>query len=595
MQDGTGDQATRKRRWTHAAETAGESPEVGGRGPMRADGFPQGASRPLHLGSPPTVLINYLSRSSHEKLRLLQGEGDSLGQILQLLTEYEGVLARQESFAANLGGKLTTPRLIKAVESAFEGPILTSPPQTSYTPHPVRWPDIIQYARANPHNYAAVLLPGGGRVYRFHLKGVQVEVGEDDWGLIATGALDGMIPEGPLEEDEAAELATADILEARLEGLVREAEEVARRARNLVFALDGRRRGILARREGARRGPSRGFPTVNIGAEDDGARRASATQGGKNGGREGAGVARGEAGDLHASLLQQFKTSSPTSGTFDRPAYTMPRVGTAPPRVPAHAVSPGPSQSSPRGTSYLVASPTSRYPPLAPSGRLPAPPPPARKAPATDDADAAYRPLIASMVEALGRGEEISPPCDRCRRLGMGCVKHLTACQGCTRKHAKCTWGMATEGEVAGLRVRRQARRRGGERGVADGDAPAMERKGAVGILGAVDRAGPRIDGVEARAEGEGKGDVSGTRTSGNKTPLLRMDIDSITTQQASPPRETERDRDRGRERVLPTTRLPRDPNLLDSPTQAAGESATPESGHCADAGIVGRKYVSQI
>ncbi|KAH7089788.1 hypothetical protein FB567DRAFT_547347 [Paraphoma chrysanthemicola] len=43
-------------------------------------------------------------------------------------------------------------------------------------------------------------------------------------------------------------------------------------------------------------------------------------------------------------------------------------------------------------------------------------------------------------VEVTPRGERILPPCDRCRRLHIDCVKNLTACLGCTRKHEKCSW-----------------------------------------------------------------------------------------------------------------------------------------------------------
>lgn len=35
----------------------------------------------------------------------------------------------------------------------------------------------------------------------------------------------------------------------------------------------------------------------------------------------------------------------------------------------------------------------------------------------------------------------------------MDCVKNLTACQGCTRKHARCSWKDVSEGEVEALRA----------------------------------------------------------------------------------------------------------------------------------------------
>lgn len=47
--------------------------------------------------------------------------------------------------------------------------------------------------------------------------------------------------------------------------------------------------------------------------------------------------------------------------------------------------------------------------------------------------------MIARM-ETMKRGERVVPPCDRCRRLHMDCIKNLTACLGCTKKHAKCAW-----------------------------------------------------------------------------------------------------------------------------------------------------------
>ena len=43
-------------------------------------------------------------------------------------------------------------------------------------------------------------------------------------------------------------------------------------------------------------------------------------------------------------------------------------------------------------------------------------------------------------MEVMDRGTRVIPPCDRCRRLHMDCLKNLTACLGCTKKHAKCSW-----------------------------------------------------------------------------------------------------------------------------------------------------------
>ena len=51
-------------------------------------------------------------------------------------------------------------------------------------------------------------------------------------------------------------------------------------------------------------------------------------------------------------------------------------------------------------------------------------------------------------MEQLNRGDRVLPPCDRCRRLHMDCLKNLTACQGCTKKHAKCSWKDVTDQEL---------------------------------------------------------------------------------------------------------------------------------------------------
>lgn len=51
-----------------------------------------------------------------------------------------------------------------------------------------------------------------------------------------------------------------------------------------------------------------------------------------------------------------------------------------------------------------------------------------------------YKAEMVSRMELLQRGDRVQPPCDRCRRLHMDCLKNLTACLGCTKKHAKCSW-----------------------------------------------------------------------------------------------------------------------------------------------------------
>lgn len=59
-----------------------------------------------------------------------------------------------------------------------------------------------------------------------------------------------------------------------------------------------------------------------------------------------------------------------------------------------------------------------------------------------------YKAEMLSRMDSMQRGDRVLPPCDRCRRLHMDCLKNLTACLGCTKKHAKCSWKDVTEQEL---------------------------------------------------------------------------------------------------------------------------------------------------
>jgi len=94
--------------------------------------------------------------------------------------------------------------------------------------------------------------------------------------------------------------------------------------------------------------------------------------------------------------------------------------------------------------------------PLGPLTLSMAPRSPHVKAPTNASKDDAqpHRAAMTAHVEALKKGERIQPPCDRCRRLQMDCVKNLTACQGCTRKHARCAWKDVRRDELRALAAR---------------------------------------------------------------------------------------------------------------------------------------------
>ncbi|KAK5202877.1 hypothetical protein LTR41_011389 [Exophiala xenobiotica] len=51
-------------------------------------------------------------------------------------------------------------------------------------------------------------------------------------------------------------------------------------------------------------------------------------------------------------------------------------------------------------------------------------------------------------MDNMWKGDRVVPPCDRCRRLHMDCLKHLTACMSCTKQHAKCSWREVKKSEL---------------------------------------------------------------------------------------------------------------------------------------------------
>lgn len=382
-----------------------------------------------------------------------------------MLTQLPGVLNRHESLASNLGAKLTGPRLRKAMEGVFEGSITTTPPQSAYTPDQVTWLDIVQFARAKPGDFTLTTTPSGARSCQFSLKGVQVEITEDDWRLIVSGALDRfrLVPSQPLEEDETAELATLEILEQRLQVLIKKADEVAGKARQLNYHMKGRRAAINGRRPTQQTSTSSsGFQAVNHPG------RASGSNPGY---------------DLHADLLQQFLAHIPS-----HPAGQRVSAGSVPP-TPGTVVT---ASSTPRNSmqQQALASVSSR------------PSPGYQSDPSYRDPDEEHRALVLAKVEKLARGDAIHPPCDRCRRLKTSCIKHLTACQGCTKKHARCVWKGITEEEATWLQ---------GESGEGDdGDEPGERGPSAQSPPGSQTGHGePRRDSDRSEDAGLGR---SGSR-----------------------------------------------------------------------------------
>lgn len=345
--------------------------------------------------------------------------------MLGLVGDYEGVLSRHESLAANLGAKLTGPKLVKAMEGIFEGQISVShrDPHNSST---VTWLDIIQFAKASPNEFTLTSTERG-RSCTFHLNGNQVEISEDDWRIIASGTLDrfNLAPAQPLDEDENLEVATLEILEQRLQVLIKKADEVAGRARQLNYHLSGRKAAINSRRTSTHSPPTRyaGFTPHNHQPQTHLSRSNSAY-------------------DLKADLLQQFTAASPSQVRPGSARITQTSQNSVSlPSTPV--IAQGPSINSNAKHVLQPVHVSNRVSPAAVSEQ---------QHPQADDPSAAYRPLITARVEKLAKGDTINPPCDRCRRLRVQCIKHLTACHGCTKKHAKCSWRAVTDDEIARLK-----------------------------------------------------------------------------------------------------------------------------------------------
>ena len=407
------------------------------------------------------AVINYLTKASPGKLPLIESNSEAFADVLNIISDYEGmylsvvcpdslgsvnavsgVLARHESLAMNLGANLNGPRVVKAMEAMFEGGIVTSevvPPHRPFQDSrnmparpPPRWFEILNFIKSNPGECTLMTAPDGHRVCQFVMNNTDVRITEGDWRMIMSSVLDRftLLPAHPLDEDEDAEIATLEILDHRVQALIKQADEVARKARQLSYHLVGRRNGINARRSQQPShqplgggGGEGNFQTIN-----QQHMRASHPN---------------AAYDLRSDLLQQFSgpgTSNITTPTLPSPAEpsrhrTIAPISTAQ-HTPTTTGHPSPVQpSNPPSTSTA---------PLAP-----------RRLSSVDRALQFVNPetapliaLITTRVEKLSKGGEIQPACDRCRRLRISCIKNLTACQGCTKKHAKCSWKMLTPEEI---------------------------------------------------------------------------------------------------------------------------------------------------
>ncbi|TAQ85195.1 hypothetical protein B7494_g6485 [Chlorociboria aeruginascens] len=358
--------------------------------------------------------INYLVRARAERLRLIEGDSETFVDVLGMIDDYEGVLQRHESLAANLGAKLVGPLLLKSFEKLFDGPIKII--QKSFgqsfgvEESAISWLDVVAFARSNPSEFVLSDSTNGGKCCRFWIKGGQIEISEDDYRLILSGGPERMIPSLPIAEDESAELGTLNILESRLAMLIKKADAVASKARQLNYHLKGRKSAVLARKAPDQVSDS-GSETRTFSPQPFSA---------VNRIRSPAAINNEAAAKLQRDLLDQFHA------TERRPAASQHRVKNIRlNHVEGYQGYPNMIEPEHRRVSSIES--------------------------IEEGTEGHHRMLMAVRIEKLSRGDVIEPPCDRCRRLRFECTKHLTACSACTKKHAKCTWRDMTKSELEDL------------------------------------------------------------------------------------------------------------------------------------------------
>jgi hypothetical protein len=163
------------------------------------------------------------------------------------------------------------------------------------------------------------------------------------------------------------------------------------------------------------------------------------------------------------TLSERRPSSQPSNGSTEARRQSVSAHGLTHPSTPASNVHRAPSKPAEAApSSSNVARPShlndselhsmmnSPVPiPNTPSSLLPAASQ-RNSVPQEKDDGGPYKTEMVHRMETLAKGERILPPCDRCRRLHMDCLKNLTACMGCTKKHAKCAWREVREGELRG-------------------------------------------------------------------------------------------------------------------------------------------------
>lgn len=457
----------------------------------------QPAAKAPKTASVNQLSINYLARQLHEDLPLISKD-DTLPNLLSLLSSYTSILDRHESLASNLGARPLGPILIKRFERCFDAPpkIVAShhkggASNPEDTTHHITWLEVIEFARSHPAQFTLSTFSEGRRVCQFYYpqKQLRVQISEEDFLFINSGRCQELIPPLPIWEDEEKEVGTCDVLEAKLKELTNAADMVAARTRQLGHRLKGRRTAILERRaEGGSGTPAKAnaLQTTTAPPNSSGtAFNAVNTNGRPNG--ETVEPNLGSSAAVKNDLLRHFEglpqnqaqarlQSRQSAAASQDPFASSARPiesGNVHPQehheiagstasslspVPNHmlandtphyndATRPGSTVAPPvnRPTSSNTANPTNppSYNPIKHNFSRPLPP--------ALESSQPFRPLCQAHMDSLPRGHRVLPPCDRCRRLRMDCVKNLTSCSGCTRKHARCHWRDVSREELGNL------------------------------------------------------------------------------------------------------------------------------------------------
>lgn len=443
--------------------------------------------------------INYLARQQKETIPLVT-VNDKLPEIARLLGEYDGVIQRHESMAGNLGACPLGPILLKRFERIFDGPpkVLKSHGKDVS----ISWLDVVEFAQNNPKQFNLERMRNGVRVCQFYTKQCRVEISEEDFVLIASGMPQKLIPPQPILEDEEKELGVMDLLDRNLgqviqladQGMLRQVvvgvatnyDAVSGRARQMIHKMKNRRTAILSRREHeaelirrsavradgspmslvdtngvnstkpvrsieTSQSPPAGFTAVNL--------RQSVVGEFDQRSPFSADALRNQAEDMYtpsnvtiingksikdaspsvrAEMMKKFLTPGEREAGLTEDTIRRSSMGTA--RTSAIQ---GPAGEQPRSRSsdVGVGNAMSNAPPTVAIPSTPASLLPLSK-PSTFERDdgGPFKSEMVRRMDNMWKGDRVVPPCDRCRRLHMDCLKNLTACMGCTKKHAKCSW-----------------------------------------------------------------------------------------------------------------------------------------------------------